>query len=155
VPFGRVNEISSGGIVTLAGADELAMLGVGEGRQAVVAPSNARSGMLLGFAVSTMRGAGRDEIVAGAPGAAMASIFFCSGLRGDRPADLLDEAGLSHGCVVSAMPGRPPMCTGRDAGMTMDAGVPLDTGDLDAGDLDTGELDADLDAFVDPMLDAG
>lgn len=150
VPFGRVNGISSGGVVTLAGASTLAMLGVGEGRQAVVAPSNARSGMLLGFAVSTMRGTDRDEIVAGAPGAAMASIFFCSGLRGDRPADLTDEAGLSHGCVVSATPGRPPICTGRDAGMSIDAGVPSDAGDLDAGD-----FDADLDAFVDPLLDAG
>ena len=83
--------------------------------------------MLFGFDVALVPGTDRDEIVAGAPGASSAALLFCSGLAGDRPADLTGQAGVSHGCVLPEEVGRPPVCSGAG-----DAG-PLDAGIDDAG----------------------
>jgi hypothetical protein len=129
-PHARLNGVASGGVVSLAGGGSLAQLGVGTGRQALVAPASAGAGMLFGFDVALVPGTDRDEIVAGAPGASSAALLFCSGLAGDRPADLAGQAGVRHGCVLPLESGRPPVCSGAG-----DAG-PLDAGIDDAGALD-------------------
>jgi|GEM_PF-1550095 len=131
-PHARMNGVTSGAVISLRGASTLSALGQGEGGSAVIAPSTARTGMLLGYSVSTIGGTDRHEIVAGAPGATDALVFFCSGLSGDRPADLT-EAEVSRGCVISVMGGPPPRCSGgTDAGVAdagaLDAATPDDTG---------------------------
>jgi hypothetical protein len=141
-PHARVSGVASGGVVSLAGGSSLAELGAGAGRQAIVAPSSAGAGMLFGFDVALVPGTDRDEIVAGAPGAASAALLFCSGLAGDRPADLAGQAGVSHGCVLPSGAGRPPVCSGgADAG-TFDDAATLDAGLEDAGVDDAGVEDA-------------
>lgn len=141
-PHARIQGVTSGAVVSLRGASALSALGQGDGGSAVIAHSTARAGMLLGYSVSTIRGTDRSEIVAGAPGAADALVFFCSGLAGDRPSDLASEAEVSRGCVVSVAGGPPPRCMGgSDAGVP-DAGVPDAGGDDDAGLPDAGAPDA-------------
>jgi hypothetical protein len=62
--------------------------------------SNPRAGAGLGTTVAMLRGrsvgGGRAELVAGAPNVAEVSVFFCSGLPGDRPADV---SGGERGCI--------------------------------------------------------
>jgi hypothetical protein len=137
-PHARIRGVNSGAVVSLRGAATLSAVGMGAASQAAIAPSNARAGMLLGYAVTTLRGTDRDEIVAGAPGVGDAMVFFCSGLPGDRAADLREEDGVTRGCVLSVLGGATPRCTASpdagmpDTGTPDDAGVPDDAGEPDA-----------------------
>ncbi len=58
------------------------------GRHALLTHSMQREGNELGFRVATIRGAGRSEIVATAPGARQVVVFACGGITGDRPGDV-------------------------------------------------------------------
>jgi hypothetical protein len=71
----------------------ISMLGEGAGRHSLLFPSNPRNGMRLGAAVTTFRGRGRDEIVAGAPLVREVHFFFCSMLAGDRPEEIQGDRG--------------------------------------------------------------
>lgn len=132
-PHARIEGVRSGAVVSLRGASALTGLGSGEGGSAIRAPSNRVGAMQFGYAVAALRGSDRDEIVAGAPGVQNAYVVFCSGLDGDRAADLRDEEGVTRGCVVPVVGGAPPACGGGSDAGTPDAGV-SDTGiDDDAG----------------------
>lgn len=80
----------AGAVVVLAGTEPLT--DVGEVR-AVLTHSSQAAGDRLGTAVTTLRGRGRHEILAGAPGGSHVALFACSGIPGDRPEDRDGERG--------------------------------------------------------------
>lgn len=156
-PLANVRGGGAGVVEVLAGGTSFDALGATD--HAFLTYSSVGAGAHLGAAVSTVPGVDRAEIVAGAPGASHVAVFFCSGLRGDRPQDFAGMAGVTHGCVIA-----PRVTADVDAGRpTFDGGTPVDAGTDagasdggdDAGDVDAGAQDADVDADVDAAVDAG
>ena len=153
VPLSSVRSAGGGTVLVLVGGASFDALGATE--HSFLTYSSQSGSANLGATVATVPGVDRAEIVAGAPGAGRVAVFFCSGVRGDRPEDFAGVAGVTHGCVVGARPqadvdsGTTPIDAGtRDGGM--DAGVPdagdVDVGAADAGADDGGEIDAGTDA---------
>ncbi|AKF09459.1 integrin alpha [Sandaracinus amylolyticus] len=88
-PDGRAG---GGAVFVLAGqSGALGMLGI---RSVALHHSSQTQGMQLGAAVAAVRGDGRSEVVAGAPGEKQIVVFLCSGLGDDVPMD-----GRERGCL--------------------------------------------------------
>jgi hypothetical protein len=138
-PLSGLRGQNAGALVVLAGGGTIDSLGVAD--HSVLTYSSLQAGAALGTHVATVPGVDRAEILASAPGNGRVALFFCSGLRGDRPEDFVGRS-VTHGCVLGATPS-----TGLDAGV--DASAPRDAGTMtmdassDAGS-DAGASDASM-----------
>jgi hypothetical protein len=155
-PLANIRAAGAGAVEVLAGGTSFDAIGTSD--HSFLTYSSIGAGARLGAAVATVPGVDRSEIVSGAPGNGRVAIFFCSGLRGDRPEDFTGMTGITHGCVLGPR-SRADVDAGTiapsDAGVRMDAG---DDADVDAGDAgdDAGTMnDAGDDADVDADTDAG
>ncbi len=154
VPLSSVRSAGGGTVLVLVGGASFDALGATE--HSFLTYSTQSGSATLGATVATVPGVDRMEIVAGAPGAGRVALFFCSGVRGDRPEDFAGMSGITHGCVMPARPQADVDAgTGPNDASTHDAGT--DAGVLDAGDVDVGAADSGADdgGDIDAETDAG
>ena len=143
-PFANVRAGGAGALIVLGGGATFDAIGATD--HALLTYSSIMADAHLGASVSMVPGVDRMEIVAGAPGNGRVAVFFCSGIRGDRPEDFVNRS-VTHGCVLSPT-----------AGPLADAGpLPMDMGvaPIDAASVADSAMDAGLDASADASANGG
>lgn len=158
-PLANVRAAGAGVLRVLAGGASFDALGQTD--RSTLTYSTVAGGAHLGAAVAVVPGVDRFEIVAGAPGAGRVALFFCAGIRGDRPQDFAGMTGVTHGCVIAPHTEQDVDAAAPifDSGAAFDSGAgeagvdAASDGGSDAGtrdaDIDAADQDADLDASVD------